>query len=564
MTQVHRISGLQRRGQQLGLIFGIGVLSTTVLGTMAAQGAERIRFFIPPLFQLSLDVRDLEILAEQGRVTNDFSFYANFATEQQLQDLRDLLNREFPLNPTLVAEFTYTELGESLLREISTVIKSSSPEVSFHYLRGALIQAADDPGGLTILNILRRYGGETLEFDVAEIVAAVNAANQVFQEQATILESLNAQASRSVDPDLPFSPRLSRSGPYPSQTFGFTFVNSRRARRPRIPVEITLPEELSEPAPVILIAPGLASGLETFTYLEEHLASHGFATATLQFPDSSDETIAKFLMGLGTTPEPNSWVQQPLDLSALLDELERLSESDQRLRGRLDLSRVGLFGQSLGGYTVLATAGAELNWSALQELCDRIRQPETYNFNLANIWQCSTITDQPPPVVEFQEDRIKAVFSVNPVTTPIFGPAGEGLANITVPTTLVTSTEDLFAPPSPEQIFPFSQISNPNRYLLIVERGTHFSFLGGEGQGVVPIPELLLGPGLEEARDYMREMTTAFFMTHVSQQDRFADYLSPTYVQSISQPELPMRLVRSISPNQLDTMFTASIPADTQ
>lgn len=560
--------GFTRLLRRMALAVGLGSLSTGVWGDGAAWAAEQVRFFIPPLFQISLDVQDLEIFATQGRVTNDFSFYANFATEQQLQDLRDLLNREFPLNRTLVAEFTYTRLGESLLEEISAVINSSSPEVSFHYLRGALIQAADDPGGLTILNILRRYGGETLEFNVAEIVEAVNAANQVLQEQATILamleaQALQAQALQPTDLDLPSLADLSRPGPQTPQVIAFSFRNPERLDRPRIPAQITLPLESSDPAPLIVIAPGLASGLDTFNYLEEHLASYGFAVATLQFPSSSDRTIARFLMGLGTPLEPNSWVRQPLDISALLDELERRSGFDSRLRGRLDLSGVGLLGQSLGGYTVLATAGAEVNWPALQGFCAILERPETYNFNLAALWQCSTVSDQPPQA-RFREDRVKAVLAINPVTAPIFGIAGEGLGSIQVPTAIVTGTEDLFAPPSPEQIFPFSQLTVADRYLVIAEGGTHFSFLGGEGQGVVPVPELLLGPGLEQARGYMQQLATAFFQVHLEDQDSSAAYLSPDYVQSISEPELPLRLVRSISPAQLDTMFTAAIPEESQ
>jgi len=78
---------------------------------------------------------------------------------------------------------------------------------------------------------------------------------------------------------------------------------------------------------------------------------------------------------------------------------------------------------------------------------------------------------------------------------------------------------------------------------------------------VVPIPELLLGPGLPEARGYLQESTTAFFEVHLRDQESFEAYLSPGYVQSISEPPLPIRLVRSISPDQLDRMFTALIPS---
>ena len=57
------------------------------------------------------------------------------------------------------------------------------------------------------------------------------------------------------------------------------------------------------------------------------------------------------IQGTGLIPPVKAWFAQPLDVSALIDQVE------QRWGARVDTQQVGLLGQSLGGYTVTALAG---------------------------------------------------------------------------------------------------------------------------------------------------------------------------------------------------------------
>ncbi len=68
--------------------------------------------------------------------------------------------------------------------------------------------------------------------------------------------------------------------------------------------------------------------------------------------------------------EPNEFINRPLDVKFLLDELENRDKSDPSIQ--LNLQQVGVIGQSFGGYTALALAGASLNKEQLQKDCQKL------------------------------------------------------------------------------------------------------------------------------------------------------------------------------------------------
>lgn len=126
--------------------------------------------------------------------------------------------------------------------------------------------------------------------------------------------------------------------------------------------------------PVVLLRGGSSSPVVRYTALAEDLASHGFVvvgidapyrTSLVVFPDGRRIAIApqnnvESLLVEGEPPDGealslarklvHAW---SADLSFTLDQLQRLNASDPsgRLRGRLDMTRVGVFGHSLGGTT---------------------------------------------------------------------------------------------------------------------------------------------------------------------------------------------------------------------
>lgn len=130
------------------------------------------------------------------------------------------------------------------------------------------------------------------------------------------------------------------------------------------------------------ISHGIAADRDDFSELAQHLASYGFAVTVLNHPGSDRQHFLNLLRGMTQQiTEPNEFVHRPLDVSYLIDQLEQLNQSDSELRGRLNLRQIGVIGHSLGGYTALALAGAEMNFELLQRECDRDRQ----DLNTANL-----------------------------------------------------------------------------------------------------------------------------------------------------------------------------------
>ena len=116
--------------------------------------------------------------------------------------------------------------------------------------------------------------------------------------------------------------------------------------------------------PVVLFSPGAGSLPALYTSLCEELASHGYVVAAVDHP--YDDRVVLLADGrVIPMAKPPSGGEQFLryqrtrvdvrteDLRFVLDQLSRLESGQLRdpLAGRLELSRVGAFGHSVGGMT---------------------------------------------------------------------------------------------------------------------------------------------------------------------------------------------------------------------
>ncbi|MEO1299095.1 MAG: hypothetical protein AAFW75_25630 [Cyanobacteria bacterium J06636_16] len=117
-----------------------------------------------------------------------------------------------------------------------------------------------------------------------------------------------------------------------------------------------------------MISHGIASDCQTFGYLAEHLASHRYGVINLEHAETSAEKFSRFLQGLEGSPTPSELLHRPRDITAVLDTLAVRAVNEPNLQ-TLNLQAVGVLGQSLGGYTILAAAGAELNRPELEQQC---------------------------------------------------------------------------------------------------------------------------------------------------------------------------------------------------
>ncbi len=542
----------------------LGLLSTLLTATPGIA-ADRISFFYAPFGEFSLSTDSLEIFAKEGKITDELATYASRATPQQLAQLREVLQQRFNLTPTLISQFTYSPIGEQMMQRLGELLLNDTRQNGFYALRSALIIAAADPQGLTVVNILRKFPSSSVRLNFSEGIEIVNNLSELlktrdavvgFIQQEAIKETITEANSSKVN--FAFKPDLRQPGPFNFQKISFPVNDVKRDRR--LPVDLYLPQVKSQttqdlsspPFPLIVISHGLASDRTSFIYLAKHLASYGFAVTVLEHPGSNAKRFELFFAGLAGPPEPSEFINRPLDVKYVLDFLQRLEKTDPEIRGKLDFQKVAAIGQSFGGYTVLALAGGVLNFPELNKDCNPNR-----SLNLSLFLQCRA--DELAPInYPIQDDRIKAVIAINPIDSSVFGQTG--ISQIKVPAMLVTGSQDIFAPSVPEQIRPFTWLPNPNKYLVLIENATHFTTIDelDAESDVLPVPSALLGPNRAPAYDYIKALSVAFLESNLLNKPEYRTYLQPSYAQYLSQAPLRLSLLQSLTANQLTQVVNGS------
>ncbi|MBD2345768.1 alpha/beta hydrolase [Anabaena subtropica] len=543
----------------------LGLLSTFLTATPGLS-AERISFFYPPFGEFSLPVDSLANFAKDGKIDPDLQFYAQRATPEQLAQLREFLQQRFNVTPTLVSQVTYSPIGEQVLQRLGEIVQTDSRRNGFYALRSALILSATNPEGLSLVNILRNFPSTNVRLNFSEGLRIVDDLSQLTRTRDRVVASLQQEAIAQTlvsQENLSQLPDLRSPGKFRWQIATFTLNDPQRNSAStdlsvrRLPVDLYLPQTTTDtqeqqPFPLIVISHGIASDRYSFIYLAEHLASYGFAVAVLEHPGSNAKRFERYFAGLAGPPEPREFIDRPLDIKVLLDELQRLEQSDPRLQGKLNFQQIGAIGQSFGGYTVLSLAGAKINFDQLNEDCD----PDNSSLNVSLLLQCEA-NQLIPQDYQLQDSRIKAVIAINPITSSIFGEPG--ISQIQLPVMLVAGSQDIFAPPVPEQIRPFTWLSNPNKYLALIDNATHFTLIedSPSGSNVLPVPSGLLGPDRTAAYSYLNALSVAFLQTHLLNRPEYRSYLHPSYAQSISKPPLNLSILQSLNAEQL-TQFAGN------
>lgn len=551
----------KRRSPAWMLRFGIqGLigLGGLLAWTVPTHAAESIILSYGSL-QRSISVESLEHYAETGDAPADLKPYLQRFDEQQKEQLRNLLQTQADLDHVAIAQFLYTRQGEILLQQLGDVIQTESYQPGFLALRGAMILAADSDEGLSLLSIVKKFPTDQLRIDLRETLDLMDDLDQLITQTAKASKAIQqqAEAERATEgtPDLSALPDWRSSGPFSSVVE--TFVMTDEARDRTLPVDLYLPTPAGNRAaasadnqrlPVIVISHGLGSDRTSYAYLARHLASYGFAVLVPEHPGSNSEQIQALIEGrVNQMTDPQEFVDRPLDIKFVLNQMEQMEASDPQLH--LDLNNVGVIGQSLGGYTALVLAGATVDFRQLMADCI----PTSPSFNLSLLLQCRVL-DTAYPVSGLQDDRIKAAIAINPIGSSILGQPG--FASIQRPVMIVTSTADTIAPALIEQIEPFTWLRTPDRYLLALQGATHFSTIGAV-ENEIPLPEALVGSDPAIAQRYMKAMSTPFFKTYLSDFAKYSPSLQAAYADQISQPALPVHLIKSLDGEQLSRAISS-------
>ncbi len=499
------------------------------------------------LLERSISVSSLTTYAQEGTITDDFSLYTRYLDEAQLLQLRQLLRAKSNLSPVAVSQFLYTQQGEVLLNRLGDVIRTESNLPGFYSLRSALILAAGQPDGLTVLNVLEQFPIDGIRVDLSRalgILGDLEALVRQTQGAISLIQQQSALEAQSGTPvSLLTSPDLRLPGTLTWDTYTLNLRDRQRGRS--FLADVYVPESQVS-APLIIISHGLGSDRSSFAYLAQQLASYGFFVAVPEHPGSNADQLQALISGRANqVAEPEEFINRPLDIKFLLDVLERRSKTDARFAGRIDMQRVGVIGQSFGGYTALALAGAKINFEQLAKDC-----APNDTLNLSLLLQCRAL-ELTRSIPDLQDDRVKAIIAVNPIGGSLMGE--KDFAAIQIPVMMVSGGADTVAPALMEQIRPFTWLQTPDKYLVLMARGTHFSTIdvpNGDSQAV-PLPPNIIGPDPSLAHTYLQAISVAFFGTYVAGEPSYRPYLGAGYVETLSRPVLPISLIQSLTSAQL-------------
>lgn len=216
-----------------------------------------------------------------------------------------------------------------------------------------------------------------------------------------------------------------------------------------VPLKVYLPAT-QKPAPVILLSHGLGGSREVGAYLGNHWAGSGYCVVAMQHI-GSDESLWKNTPILGRKKRiakganVQTFQDRMNDVPATLDQLEKWNVlAGHFLKGRMDLTKVGMSGHSYGAITTQAVSGQR--------------------FGVVG--------------ARYLDPRIDAAFAMSP-SSPKVGEAEVAFADFKLPALLMTGTNDssLIGRDSPEsRLAVYSAMPKGDKYQLVLDGADHGAF----------------------------------------------------------------------------------------
>jgi dienelactone hydrolase len=231
----------------------------------------------------------------------------------------------------------------------------------------------------------------------------------------------------------------------------------------------TIPYKLYVPAgngpfPVVLHSHGLGGSRDGSTYILERVAAAGFVVVALQHSGSdtaimerSDRRQARGRLGLASALGAAAQERYG-DVPFAVAQIDAMQTTPGPLRGRLDLSRIGMSGHSFGALSTLVAAGQTVPRS---------------------------------PGDQWRAPRLRAAIVYSP-NKPIAGDARAVLAPVAIPMLHFTGTADrtrfdLERTPW-ERTAAFQAIERADQFLIVLAGGDHTIF-NGQRPTQSPTPE---------------------------------------------------------------------------
>jgi predicted dienelactone hydrolase/CubicO group peptidase (beta-lactamase class C family) len=154
---------------------------------------------------------------------------------------------------------------------------------------------------------------------------------------------------------------LTDSKQYPVVEASVTWRDNARGRD--VPVSIYAPDPVAVKGklPAVLFSPGFGESRDSYAYLGRYLARNGYITVVVDHIGS--DTDAYKAMGWAAMADTAGYQQRPEDISFAIDRITASDQHSPLLHNRVDASRIGVAGHSLGSTTALSMVGLSVNLS---------------------------------------------------------------------------------------------------------------------------------------------------------------------------------------------------------
>jgi len=532
-----------------------GLVVVPCVNSRSAIAAERLKIKLGPI-QQSVTVVELETFVKTGEPPSRLRPYTPLFNN----DLRLALTRHVQLDPSvsdnLVDDLLQSSSGARILELLEMAIPDSQPE----QFETALKLAARQPGGLSLLGFLQAYPADEVTVDASSAIALASQLNLPRWQSHALNSILERELAVETEPFYgSFDPSAEGFETVRQQTL--TFRDRERDRS--IPVDLYWSRWSS--GPLVIISHGFGADRHFLNYIAHHLASHGITVAALEHPGSNVAWLAGITLGedgskLSDIMPATEFVDRPQDISFLLDEFERLNQYSSVLGDKLNTRQVTVIGHSLGGFTALALAGAQMNLPHLRQFCEG---RSLMGLSPADWLQCSAV-DLPDQEYDLRDRRVTQVMAMSPVMGRIFD--AESLGQIDVPLIIVSSSQDSITPSVSQQLLPFMALEQDNALLLTAIGATHLSTGDPANLNEALTQNIFLRERRRDETESLRRMLQGFSLSFVKQQtpeaSLYQPFLSSAYVQSWSTETLQLRLNSQVPPALRNWLHTAAVPLE--
>lgn len=480
------------------------------------------------LLGFKLKVKDLATFAETGEVSDSLNYYFRYISAKQIQQLRKFLRQSYDVDPVLVYRYSRTSAGIKMLQRIGEIIQLPGNLNGFYGLRGALVQTAQSPNGINFVDFLQRFPTD-IQLNLRELLRLVKQVAHSEKETKEFIAGLSPKVEpKSTQKDPQFN-NLSQPGNYQGTKQTLKFYDRLRDRH--LVTDLYLPQHQTAQIPMIIVSNGLGGKRDRFEKLARYLVSRGFGVVIPDHPGSDRDRQKAFVAGLYRENfDATEYINRPLDISYILDQLEKLN--GDRFHQQLNLKQVGFFGYSLGGTTGLSLAGAEFDWHQLAQDC---AQPLNL-LNISILYQCRAL-ELPRNQPSLQDERIRAAYLFVPFGHSLFGKLKQN--KVSIPIMFQVVDQDFLTSLLDEQVPLFNSLgkNSKNNFLVISEKLPHSNVtLAKEVQSSqTEAPQV--------ARTYQNLLSLVFFQSYIAQNSSYLPYLSNAYLQAIAQKPYDLHLL---------------------